>query len=443
MANAYLIHGADLVTMQVGAPVLGAHDVLVRDGRIAQIGPRLVADDARSVDARGCVVAPGFVDTHRHLWQTTLRGLLPNCTLGEYFGRVMIGSGPRVTPQDVYLATLLGSWELLNAGVTSVVDWANATNTPEHADAGVAALKEARIRATYAYGWPGGAEYLIDSRLPHPADARRMAEEIGGATSESTHPRLGFALALRGPASTPADVVRADWSLARELGARITVHTGMRIGGQDRHDIAALAELGLLGADTTYVHCNSSSDDELRQVRDAGGTVSVSAYCESVMGHGRPPTARMLALGLVPSLSADVGVTVPGDMFSHMRATFTSTREHQLATAGAPPDVDPVTVEDVLAMATRAGAAAMGNAGSTGTLEVGKEADLVVVRADDVNTMLCDDPIAMLVGHADTSNVEAVLVGGELVKSEGRLLGADLDGLRAAATESRRRILRA
>lgn len=444
MSGSFVIRGADLVTMEPGRPVLRDQDLVVRDGTIEAIGQSLEDPDGLEVvDGTDRVVVPGFVDTHRHLWQTTLRGTMPNCSLGEYFGRIMIGTAPLVQPEDVYIATLAGVYELLNAGITSVVDWANVTNTPGHADAGLQALRDGGIRATYAYGWPGGPAYLLDSTLPHPTDARRVAEQVAaqGAGRPGGAPAVGFALALRGPASNGEQVLRDDWALARDLEAPITVHVGMRIGGIDRHDVDALDALGLLGPDTTYVHCNSLSDDELRRIRDSGGSTSVSSYCESVMGHGRPPTARLVGLGMLPSLSADVGVTVPGDMFSHMRSTWSTAREHQQALGGERPPTTLLTVEDVLAMATRAGAAAMGNGDVTGTVSVGKQADLVLLRRGDANTMLCDDPIAMTVAHCDTSNIDSVFVAGRAVKRDGRLVGVDLPALRRQAEESRERVL--
>lgn len=439
-----LIQAARIVTMEPGRAVLDDHDLLIRGQKIVEIGTGLQAPAGTEVmDGRGRVVIPGLIDTHRHLWQTTLRGSMPNCTLGEYFGRIMIGTAPHLSPADVNVSTLLGAYELLNAGVTSVVDWANITNTPDHADAGIQALRDAGIRATYAYGWPGGADHLVDSTLPHPADAARVASVLSSTGDAGGADLIGFALALRGPASNGPEELRGDWALARELSARITLHAGMRTRGQDRHDVDTLAALGLMTAETTYVHCNSLSDDELRRVRDSGASTSVSAYCESVMGHGRPPTARMVALGMVPSLSADVGVSVPGDMFSHMRATWTNVRADQLAAPDAGAGTPLTTVHDVLAMATLAGAEAMGTAATTGSIAVGKQADLVVLRAQDVNTMLVSDPVAMTVGHADTSNVETVLVAGRVVKRDGHLVGVDLDALRQRATESRSRILSA
>lgn len=432
-----VIRGGTVVSLD---PAIGMvrGDVLVADGRIAAVGAELdVPADAEVVDAAECIVIPGFVDTHRHTWQTTLRGMLPDCTLGEYFGAVMMGAGPLATVDDVYIATLLGSYELLNAGVTTVVDWANVTNTPQHADAGIAALKEAGIRAMYAYGWPGGAEYLMDSALPHPADARRFAAEHFPNPDDL----FTFGLALRGPSSSQPGVVRADWQLARDLGARITVHIGMRIPGVDMQGIGVLDDLGLLGADTTYVHCNNCTDSELDRIAETGGTVSVSAYCESVMGHGRPPTARVLQRGLRPSLSADVVVTVPGDMFSHMRATFAQARSSVFPADPATPFVPGLGVEDVLRFATIDGATAMGLESRVGTLTPGKDADIVLLRTDRLNTMPVIDPLATIVTAADTSNVDTVFVRGRAVKRGGQMVDVDLHRVKELSETSRDRLL--
>ena len=436
--NSVVVRGGCVVTLDRVIGTLPKGDVLIADGRIEAVGERLeVGDEVEVIDATDRIVLPGLVDTHRHTWQTTLRGMLPDCTLGEYFGAVMIGAGPVATVDDVYAGTLLGAYELLNAGVTSVVDWANVTNTPEHADAGLAALNEAGIRAMYGYGWPGGMDYLFNSALPHPEDARRFAAEHFSSKDQL----LTFGLALRGPSSCAGDIVRHDWELARDLDARITVHVGMRIPGVDIHEVEVLDGLGLLGADTTYVHCNGCTDGEISRIAETGGTVSISAYCESVMGHGRPPTRRLWERGLRPSLSADVVVTVPGDMFSQMRSTYAEAR-----TSGLPHDpseafAPTITANDVLSFATIDGAKAMGLESIIGSLTPGKDADLILIRTDQINTMPVVDPVATVVISADTSNVDTVFVRGQAVKRDGALLNVDMGRLRRLGDASRDRLL--
>ncbi len=130
-----LIRGGCVVSMDPAIGTVEQADVLIADGTIQQIAPRADADGAEIIDASGCIVIPGLVDTHRHLWQTILRGSLSSCTLAQYFGAVMAGAGPLMEPEDVYSSTLLGCCEPINSGITTVLDWANVTNTPAHGPA--------------------------------------------------------------------------------------------------------------------------------------------------------------------------------------------------------------------------------------------------------------------------------------------------------------------
>ena len=436
----FVVRGACVITMNPDVGTLPAADVLVEDGTIREVGEHLqTGEDVEVIDGTDRILMPGFVDSHRHLWQTAFRGELASCSLGSYFQRIMIGLAPSVTPDEVYAGTLLGAYQLLDAGITSVVDWANVINSPEHADAGIKALTEVGIRGVYAYGWPGGAEYLFHSTIPHPEDVRRVAGEYFTGSDQL----LTLGVGLRGPVSNPPEVLKADWYLGRDVGARLNVHTGMRVPGVNTSDITILDECGLLGPDTTYVHCTNTTDAEFARIADTGGHVSISAYCEMVMGHGHPPTSRVVDAGLKPSLSADIVATVPGDMFSHMRATLTDAR---ISTYPDDPSVpfDPaITHNDVLRYATTNGAEALGLADRLGSIAVGKEADMVLVRTDRLNAIPNVDPVATVVTQIDTGNIDTVWVRGRAVKRDGELIDVDMAKLRrlsedaTAALESR------
>ena len=429
----FVVRGACVITMDPEIGTLSAADVLVEDGIISEVGADLqTGADVEVIDGTDRILLPGFVDSHRHLWQTAFRGELASCSLGSYFQRVMIKLAPSVTPDEVYAGTLLGAYQLLDAGITSVVDWANVINSPEHADAGIKALTEVGIRGVYAHGWPGGAEYLFHSSLPHPEDIRRVAAEYFTGTDQL----LTLGMGLRGPVSNPPEVLKSDWELGRDVGARLNVHTGMRVPGVSTNDITILDECGLLGSDTTYVHCTNTTDAEFARLAETGGHVSISAYGEMVMGHGHPPTTRVVDAGLRPSLSADIVATVPGDMFSHMRATLADARISAYPDDPSVPFDPPTTHEDVLRFATTNGAEALGLADRLGTLAAGKEADMVLVRTDRLNAIPNVDPVATVVTQIDTSNIDSVWVRGRLVKRDGALLDVDMARLRRLAEDA-------
>ena len=234
-------------------------DILVEDGTIAAVGPGLEVGDAEEIDASGMIAIPGFVDTHRHTWQTPVRGVLPSCTLDEYFGAMLGNIGTHYRAEDVYAANFVGALEALNAGITTILDWSHVNNTPEHSDEAIRGLHEAGIRAVYAHGVPVGGEWWAYSSLEHPEDIRRLRERYCSSEDQL----LTLALAARAPGNTAPDVARHDWELARDIGARISVHVGMRLTGVHVRHVQNLHELGLMGPDTTYIHCTDSTDGEL------------------------------------------------------------------------------------------------------------------------------------------------------------------------------------
>jgi cytosine/adenosine deaminase-related metal-dependent hydrolase len=421
-------------------PELGhvfAGDVLIDDDRIAAVGRSLDAGDAEVIDAADCIVIPGFVDSHRHTWETVIRGIAPDVSLGGYFEIVLDQLAPAYRPEDVYAGNYLGSLEAIDAGVTTLLDWSHISNTPEHADEAIRGLRDARLRAVYCYGNPNTslADWWYTSTLEAPEDIRRVRSEY----FSSDDGLVTLAMGTRGPGFCTPEVVKHDWELAREVGAPISVHVGMGPYAGRFSMVSQLSELGLLGPDTTYIHCNYLSDDEFRLIADSGGKISIAPSVEMVMGHGTPPTAKALAHGLRPSLSIDVVTTVPGDMFTQMRFLFAQARlvEHEAAfAAGNEEEPTLLTSREVLEFATIEGARVCGVDDRTGSLTPGKQADVVVLRCDRTNTYPVIDPVSTVVHQADTRNVDTVLVAGEVLKRDGELVRADLRAARDRAAAS-------
>ncbi|MDN3025516.1 amidohydrolase family protein [Streptomyces sp. S.PB5] len=443
MTRRTLLRAGHVISMDPDIGDLPQGDVLVEDGRIAAVGPGIDAD-AEVLDMTGRIVIPGFVDTHRHTWEASIRGVAPDATLDDYFVDILDTFAPLYTPEDVYAANLAGALECLNAGITTVVDWSHINNTPEHPDAAIRALAETGIRAQYAYGSANTslADYWFESKIAIPGDDVRRIRDRYFASDDGL---LTLALATRGPGFCVNDVVASEWGLARELGIPITVHVGMgRMAGRFGM-VRQLDDLGLLGPDTTYIHCCYFSEEEWRMVADSGGTVSIAPQVETQMGHGWPPVMKAIEHGLRPSLSIDVVTTVPGDMFTQIRAAFGAERARVNAEcwqADVPVPETMLTARRMLEIATLNGAHVAGLEDRTGSLTPGKRADIVAIDATALNIAPVHDAAAAVTLCADVSNVDTVLVDGVIRKRDGRLT-ADVARARRLVEESRDRLLAA
>jgi cytosine/adenosine deaminase-related metal-dependent hydrolase len=411
-------------------------DVLIDGSKIAAVGPNLNAAGAQTIDASDMIVMPGFVDTHRHIWEGILKNIAPDALLDEYFTNILGVLAPVYRPQDAYAGNLVSALGAIDAGVTTLLDWSHIQNTPEHSDAAISAVRESGLRCVFAYGTPNldMPAWWHDSSLKHPHDCRRLAKQYFTSTDQL----VTLALAPRGPEFTTFDVAKHDWELARELAVRISVHVGVGMAGK-LGKLGAMGRAGLLGPDTTYIHCCTLSDHELQMIADTGGTVSLACPVEMQMGHGLPPIQRCLDRGLRPSLSVDVETTMSGDLFAQMRSVLTLQRalvnERRLQGEDNLPDV--LTSRDVIEFATIEGARANGLDSKVGTLTPGKEADVIMLRTDRINVLPINDPIGAVVRGMDSSNVDSVFIAGTPRKRGGQLVNVDLARVRKLAYESR------
>jgi 5-methylthioadenosine/S-adenosylhomocysteine deaminase len=432
-----LLRGGYVVSGDPDIGDLNGGDLLLEGDTVAAVAPSIDVTDAEVIDVTDDIVIPGFIDSHRHTWETSIRGSAPNATLDDYFDLVLDGFARAYRPEDVYVANYMGALECINAGVTTLLDWSHIQNTPDHSDEAIRGLQDSGIRSVFAYGFPNTSlvDWWYGSSLKTPDDVRRVRETY----FSSEDGLITMALATRGPGFCQPDVVKHDWALARELGLPITVHVGMgRVAGRFNM-VGQLNEMGLLGEDTTYIHSCYLSDEEWKLVADTGGKISIAAQAELQMGHGYPPSLRARELGLRPSLSVDVVTTVPGDMFTEMRAVFGS--ERVTVNAGCwKADIDApqsmLTVRDVFRAATIDGAFVCGLEDRTGSLTPGKKADVVVIDGKSPNVLPLIDPLATVVLFADVSNVRTVIIDGKIHKRDGRLL-ANFERHRRLLDESR------
>jgi 5-methylthioadenosine/S-adenosylhomocysteine deaminase len=433
VADTALIRGGTVLSMDPAVGQLDTGDVLVVDGLIREVAPKLDVSDVEVIDATDMIVLPGFVDTHRHTWEAPLRHLASDWTLGQYLAGLHFGFSRHFRPEDTYAGNLLGAVEALDSGITTLLDWSHNCETPEHGDAAVAGLRDSGIRAVFAHG--GGATmWQVPSPVPHDRDVLRLQKEY--FSSDDQLVTLGFA--ARGPQFSSPEATLADWELARELGTRISVHVGDGEWGKTR-PVAWMKEQGLLSDLVTYVHCNTIADDEMQMIADTGGTVSVAADIEAQMGHGWPATGRALDFGIRPSFSIDVCVSNGGDMFHAMKSAIVVQRAMDNANEARPGEQEKVrlTCQDVLEFATMEGARANGLDHKVGSLTPGKEADILLVRADSLAMRPLNNPAAALVYSGHAGMVDTILVKGQVVKRDGRLTHLDPRKVRELAETTR------
>jgi cytosine/adenosine deaminase-related metal-dependent hydrolase len=450
MTDRVLIKGGIVLTQDPALGEMAGADVLVEDDKIAAVGRNLSADGARTIDASGDIVIPGFIDTHRHTWETSIRTCAPDFALITYFSSILDKFAPHYRPDDVYAANLWGSLECINAGITTLVDWSHIMNTPAHADEAIRGLQESKIRSVFAYGfgntslvdWWFGPDYTGSVLTSDGPDARRIRKQY----FNSDDGRITMALATRGPNFCKPDVVQHDWELAKELDLNITVHVAMDRFGYTKMQITTLRDMNLLYPNTTYVHASHFTEEEWKLASDSGGNVSFAPQIEVQMGHGWAPAVTALAHNMPIGLSSDVATTAPSDQFTQMRSIFGSERgrKHQESwdadLDGLQPSPGLITSRQVLSWATIGGAEVAGIADRTGSLTPGKQADIVIIDGSAVNVAPIIDPVGAVVCAADVSNVKTVIVAGETLKEDFRLK-ASLDSPRKGVEGSRDSLL--
>jgi 5-methylthioadenosine/S-adenosylhomocysteine deaminase len=425
-----LIRGGTVLSLDPELGDLEQGDVLVEGNRILAVGPDLSNGEVEVIDASGMIVMPGFVDSHRHIWEGLLRNIGTDVPLEgrtSYISFVLHRLAPAFRPEDAYVGNLVSALGAIDAGITTLLDWSHIQGSPAHTDAVIQALKDSGLRAVFAYGFPWWGKW--EERQP--SWFVRAATEYFSTKDQ----KLTLALAAPGPEFTDFEVTRDHWKLAREADARITTHVGVGSYGQDGK-VQEFGEAGLLGPDTTYIHCTTLNDTEIQMIVDTGGTVSLASPVEMMMGHGMPPIQKFLDRGLRPSLSVDVETNVPADMFNQMRSVLTLQRA-----LASEQGKEPVSTREVLAYATVEGARANGLDAKVGTISPGKQADLILLRTDRFNVTPLNDPATAVVAGMDTSNVDTVMIGGRVMKRHGELLHVDWPAVRRMAAESRDHVI--
>ncbi|MFL6231147.1 MAG: 5'-deoxyadenosine deaminase [Pyrinomonadaceae bacterium] len=429
MNGSILIKGGTLVTVDANDSVV-AGDLLIRDGRISSVGTEVESAD-EIIDARGCAVLPGFVQTHVHFCQTLFRGAADDLTLIDWLKRRIWLFEAAHTAASMRASARLAVAELIKGGTTCAL----TMETVNHTEEVFRVVEESGFRATVGKCMMDVGEdvpaALLEETESSIAESLRLLEVWHGSSGG----RIRYCFAPRFAVSCTRGLLERVASLARERGVVVHTHasenlteiemvrqaTGMR-------NVEYLASLGLAAPHVALAHCVHLNEDELQLLARTGAHVLHCPSSNLKLGSGIAPIKEMLARGISVSLGAD-GAACNNrlDMFTEMRTAALL----QKVVHGA----DALPARRVLRMATIDGARALGLENEIGSLEAGKRADVSIVALDKLHTTPRPDAVSTLVYAAEAADVQTVLIDGRIVMHDGGLTTLDEREVLADATK--------
>ena len=423
-------------------------ELLFAGNKIEAAGKNLNAQADEIIDATDKIVMPGLVNAHMHTWETAIRGIGVDWMTPNYLKHIHANLATRYKPEDNYIANLMGALAQIDAGCTTLVDWCHNITTIEHAERAVDGLIDSGIRAVFAHGTakpptkPGEKPF---HETPHP---RERIEALRKGRLSSNDSIVTLAMAILGPDWGSWDVVEHDIRMAREFGLVSSSHTRRREDCVVKDGYAKMLKAGLLGPDHNLVHGTSYDDHDIRIVADSGASLTSTVLVELHHHIGDTQVARVREYGMLPSLGIDVEPFCSGQMFREMQAALLFTRGKEIRNnagrGNSPFQQMPVKSREALMWATVGGARAFLMEDRIGTLSPGKKADIVMLRANDINMVPVWDPISSAVEIAGPGNVDTVIIDGVTRKKDGKLtFAADVLKKRAQELyESGQRIMR-
>jgi len=439
-----LIHSGTVLTQNPEDPLLDPGYVLVRDDRIVEVGPGDPAQDLmvdEEIDARLMAVIPGLVNAHTHLFQTFVRGLADDRPLLEWLETAIWPVMERVSEEEVYLAALLGLVENIRSGTTSIIDNHYIHTNPGNDDAVCQAAKLSGARFLMARGWAdvNYPEQFRESPDHIMAEMERLLDTWHG--SENGRIRIGSGPLI--PWGCSDATMRLTHALAQEWGTVTHIHTAetkeevdMLLRERGARHVTWLASLGCLGPRTHVVHSVWVSNEEIALMAEREAVVVHCPVSNMYLASGIAPVVTLRENGIPVALATDgPGSNNAQDMMETLKATACLQKVGTL-------DAMALLPEDVLWMATMGGARTMALSDEIGSLEVGKKADITLVDLDAPHIMPVHSAASALVYNANCGDVDTVIVDGEALMKDKRVLCVDEPALLAACREANRQLFR-
>ncbi|HVO91400.1 MAG TPA: amidohydrolase [Terriglobales bacterium] len=417
--------------------------VRTADGSIVAVGEGAaqIGDEEQIVDAGGCVLMPGLVNAHTHLYQVLLRAVWEDLELMPWLKRIY-GCARVLRPEHFYAGSLLGCIEAIRSGVTTLCEHNFLNPSPECAYETLQAIKDAGVRAVFARTIMDTGEIVPDCTKEKPAQAFRRIEEILALHERSDRLRI-----MTGPNTPPInttpDLLREIRRFADDKALGISAHVAeshsvvecVRREHGKSGVVEFLHQFGIPAANSIFAHSVHVSPPEIAILKETGTSVSHNPVSNMMLGDGVAPVVAMLRAGVNVALGTDGAASNHSqDLFETMKAASLLQKVHH-RDAGV---IDPYSV---LRMATAGGAAALGLASTCGTIEAGKRADLILVDLDTVHNQPVNDIFSQIVHCAKASDVRSVIVDGEFLMRDRRLAAHDEKKILADARQANRDLM--
>lgn len=417
-STVYLIKDAEILTMDKSLGHLPKASILIENGIIKKIGPDLIVPSgAKVIDAKNAVVMPGLIDNHWHLWTSIMRSM-PGYTKDQGYFPMSVKYSRLMSTADMKTISKYSLAEAINSGITSLSDFNHNTRSYEHAKAGIDAFAEMGIRGQFLYG---DHRDMTDSDPTNFEDIKKLLALV----KEEKYKKIKVDLGSR---SVKYPKLREDWTTARKLGMRIVIHASSQVH-KSEGEIEKLYLLGLLDNDVNIIHGNAISNEEAAYVARAGSSITMTPYSEMRVGYGFPPIKTLKEHHILTGVGIDtVALSGDGNLFSTLKLL----KNVGNATTNDEFYMNPY---ELLEMATINGAKILGIDDITGSLSIGKQADLIMMRKDDLNFSSNSQTERLLIEAATPANVDLVMVGGKILKEHGKLTNQDADQLLKQAQE--------
>ncbi|HEB11940.1 MAG TPA: amidohydrolase [Spirochaetales bacterium] len=438
-----IVKNATVVTVNNKREILKDHSIAIENDRITEIGPanemaQKFKGVKKEIEAVGKIVFPGFVNTHNHLFQTLLKGLGDDKVLSEWFTTMTAPSAKLLTEEAVYNAAMLGCLEGINSGTTTVLDYMYPHPVPNLSDSVIRAFKELQIRGIFGRGSVDTGIGIPQEIMQDPGTVEKDFIRLFETYHGSENGRIRIWLAPAAVWLATEEMLLTTWRLAQKYNTGFTIHISEtpfdRQASAELHgqpDMEVLQKLRITGPNVLLVHCVYLTERDMRMARFYDMKVSHNPVSNMYLASGVAPIPRMIESGITVGIATDGAASNnTNDMLEVVRMTPLLHKVHTM-------DPTILTAAKVLEMATIDGARAIGLEAEIGSLETGKKADLFIYNPVlSARSIPMNNPVSTIVYSGSEKCVETVIIDGNILKEDSRLLVADEEKILQNAQKS-------